>query len=176
MPAMLNGEGRRNMTAGGIRTALTRLPYGVYILGVTVNGKSRFILATWVMQVSFNPVQLVVAIENGSTTSLEVLHTKRFSINLLTHGNASTAKPFLKSPTAVPGDEGPLSHRLSALGSPFLMKASASLDCHVVQVVPTGDHSLFIVEIDEVVNHDKEPILTLQETGWTYWKTQKETK
>ena len=67
-----------------IERALLALSYGVHVIGsVDSAGSMNAMLADWVMQVSFRPRLVAVAIENDARTLRYIKQTKVFSVNLL---------------------------------------------------------------------------------------------
>lgn len=68
----------------GIEKALLALSYGVHVIGSrSADGSMNAMLADWVMQVSFKPRLVAVAIENDARTLRYIKQTRVFSVNLL---------------------------------------------------------------------------------------------
>src|SRR5205814_5444691 len=67
-----------------VERALLALSYGVHVIGsVDADGQMNAMLADWVMQVSFKPRLVAVAIENDARTLRYIRETGSFSVNLL---------------------------------------------------------------------------------------------
>ena len=67
-----------------VEKALLALSYGVHVIGSrSEDGSLNAMLADWVMQVSFKPRLLAVAIENDARTLRYIRQTNVFSVNLL---------------------------------------------------------------------------------------------
>ncbi|GMU39660.1 MAG: hypothetical protein AMXMBFR23_05260 [Chloroflexota bacterium] len=169
-----------------IKEAMHEMPYGIYVIGTTADGRANGMIADWVMQVSFSPRLVAVAFERDSTSLQRVRAHGYFTVNLLNqegNGMALAAKFVQPSnPEKVKGRTGDASVRQPvdklagvdtrpserAPGCPILDDALAYLECQSEQVLEVGDH---VVVIGRVlygeVQHSGEP-LTSTYTGWSY--------
>lgn len=167
----------------GIGAVMDSMPYGLYIIGsksdVDVNG----MMADWVMQVSFNPRLIAVALENDAHTLDNIRAHGHFTVNLLSLDNESVqlaakfAQPYFGS--KIKGRDrnaaGQVHRKLDEIpywaadsGCPVLEHAMAWLECDAEDFIPTGDHTLVIGRaMDGGILTDAEP-LTSSYTGWTY--------
>ncbi len=147
---------------------LSKIPYGLYIVGAKADGGLAAIIANWVGQVSFEPPLISISIEHDSDMKRHIEEAKYFSINMLRTGSTQTAKAFLKKSKPIPASINGKEITLGKHGSPFLNDAIASLECKVVNCIRAGDHVMFIGEVTDGTVHSEEEILTLKETGWKY--------
>lgn len=168
---------------GTIEEVMERMPYGLYIIGsksdVDVNG----MMADWVMQVSFNPRLIAVALENDAHTLGNVQAFGHFTVNFLSSDNESVhlaakfAQPYfgskikgrdLEAARQVHRKLEDVQHHAADSGCPILERAMAWLECEAQAFIPVGDHTLVIGRVmDGGVLRDDEP-LTSSYTGWTY--------
>ena len=151
------------------KTALRKIPHGVYVVGVKQDAQVNAFTATWLTQVSFTPPLLAVGIKKDSH-SLEMIKRGRvFSVNLLGKDQKVIAEHFVK-PAAVVGEKlKVVRHRLGTTGAPILEDAIAYVECEVREIAnPQGDHALVIGEVVDAGVHRDEPALTLMDTGWHY--------
>lgn len=151
-----------------LKDVLGQIPYGIIVMG-GVSGSSIYtMVATWVTQVSFSPPLVAVALEEGSKMKGLVESNGIFSLNLLPDGGTAIARDFLR----FSGVEGSLvnGHRftLAPGGTPYLVEAIGSMECRVSSTLKTGDHTIVVGEIVDVVFRGGEGALTLRETGWKY--------
>lgn len=150
-------------------TALDRIPYGLYVIGSLNGDVPATMIANWVMQVSFHPPCVAVAVESDSRMHGYIRGSGRFSVNILPAGGKETAKAFLKGPEAVAGMIGGFAFARGKGGTPYLEAASAAFEAAVTGETRAGDHTIFIGEVtDAAVYSRSDGVLTLKETGWRY--------
>jgi flavin reductase (DIM6/NTAB) family NADH-FMN oxidoreductase RutF len=182
----VEGVGRVQRTDEDIiKEAMHELPYGIYVIGTTAQGRPNGMIADWVMQVSFSPRLVAVAFERDSSSLERIRRHGFFTVNLLTqegNGMALAAKFVQPSNAAkVRGrseDAAAQQHdklagvdfRLSdrAPGCPILDDALAFIECRTHEIVEAGDHALVLGEVLwAAVQQSGEP-LTSTYTGWSY--------
>jgi flavin reductase (DIM6/NTAB) family NADH-FMN oxidoreductase RutF len=154
--------------------------YGLYIIGSQANGDVNGMMADWVMQVSFQPRLVAVAVEKDAHTLANIQATRAFTVNLLPEDDAGMA---LAARFAQPYDDAKIGgrparavhhklegipHTRTARGCPVLDGAMAWLECAVEQFLLVGDHTLVIGRtLDGRLRRDAKP-LTSTYTGWVY--------
>ena len=151
------------------KTALRKIPHGVYIIGAVQDGQFNAFTGTWLTQVSFTPPLVALGIRKDSH-SLEMIRQGRvFSVNLLGKHQKSIAEHFVK-PASVIGEKlKDVPHRPGKTGAPILEEAIAYFECEVREIAnERGDHALVIGEVVEAGVPKDEPSLTLMDTGWHY--------
>ena len=151
------------------KTALRKLPHGVYIVGVTQDGQLNAFTATWFTQVSFTPPLVALGIKKDSISFEMIRKGGVFTVNLLGKDQKSIAEHFVK-PAAVLGEKlNGIPHRAGKTGAPILNEAIAYIECELREVAnERGDHAVVIGEVVEAGVHRDEPALTLMDTGWHY--------
>ena len=168
-----------------IKEAMHEMPYGIYVIGTTSEGRANGMIADWVMQVSFSPRMVLCAFERDSSSLGRIRENGAFTVNLLNEeGNGmALARNFVQPSNAakvkgrsettaaqyhdnLAGVDYQLSER--APGCPILDDALAYLECRATQFMEVGDHVLVAGEVlyGEVINQG-EP-LTSTYTGWSY--------
>ncbi len=174
MPRMCGAErSSRNipMNPSIKRKALQQMAYGLYIVGAPgEEGGCVAILANWVVQTSFSPPIIAVAIEHASAMHAAISEHHRFSVNVLPADGTEIAKGFLRSPVSASGEFNGWKYRVSAGGSPILVDSLSCLECEVRQIIESGDHTLFLGEVVEAELHREGQGLSMRETGLNYWK------
>lgn len=138
-------------------------------------------VAEWVMQVSFRPQLLAVAIENHARTLANINATGVFSVNVLPEDAmdlaAKFAQPYFGSKIRGRGLPAAaevhrklvgIPHRLGTTGCPLLHDALAWLECVVEQAVPVGDHTLVVGRADAGAVQQDADLLTSAITGWVH--------
>ncbi len=151
------------------KTALRKIPHGVYIVGVKHDGQLNAFTATWLTQVSFTPPLVAFGIRKDSHSFEMIKQGRVFTVNLLGKDQKSIAEHFVK-PAVVIGEKlKEVRHRLGKTGAPVLEEAIAYVECEVREIANEhGDHAVVIGEVVEAGVHKDEPALTLMDTGWHY--------
>ena len=148
---------------------LEQIPYGLYVVGSLNAGVQATMVANWVTQVAFSPPWVAIAVEGDSRMRAYIAASGYFCVNILPAGGRETAKAYLKSPEAVGDTIGGRRFEKGKNGTPFLLDASASFECRVMQTTEVSDHILFIGEVvDAVLRREGTDVLTLRATGWRY--------
>ena len=155
------------------------MPYGLYIVGSHGESGPNGMMADWLTQVSFRPRLLSVAIENDATTLANIRANSVFTVNFLIESAAGFAvarqfaAPFLAAKVH-PKSEGVrpklehVAHRLTDRGCPVLTSALAWLECELVNLVPTGDHTIVVGQVIDGRYRAEGAPLTSSYAGWTY--------
>jgi flavin reductase (DIM6/NTAB) family NADH-FMN oxidoreductase RutF len=132
--------------------ALRMIPYGVHILSA-VDGSGQPVLATahWVMQSSFAPPLLTVAVPVGTAIYTALRSTNRFALHMLGKDDAAEAFAFQTRAATVEGNTlSGWGFAWSESGLPLLHDAPAVLECSVRGVMEFGDHHPIMAEITDV--------------------------
>ena len=64
--------------------ALSKIGYGLYLLSANEQGKDNACIVNTVMQVTSNPLQIVVCVNKENYTCEMIQHTKKFNVSVLT--------------------------------------------------------------------------------------------
>jgi flavin reductase (DIM6/NTAB) family NADH-FMN oxidoreductase RutF len=170
------------MTENVVKSVMEDMAYGLYIVGSSQDDEADGMMADWVMQVSFDPRLVAVALENDARTLQNIRANSAFTVNFLSqeaHSMALAGKfaqPYLDAKIA--GRSGAavrIHHKLDGLahtrterGAPVLDEAMAWLECEAEQFLPVGDHTLVVGRVlDGQMRREAEP-LTSTYTGWNY--------
>ena len=151
------------------KTALRKIPHGVYVVGVKHESQLNAFTATWLTQVSFTPPLVAVGIKKDSHSLEMIRHDGVFSVNLLGKQQKPIAEHFVKPATVLGEKLKEVRYRLGKTGAPVLEEAIAFVECEVREVANShGDHAVIIGEVVEAGVRSDEPALTLMDTGWHY--------
>ena len=148
------------------KTALRKIPHGVYVLGVKQGAQLNAFTATWLTQVSFTPPLVAVGIKKDSHSLEMIRRDGVFSVNVLGKEQKALAEHFVK-PAAVVGEKlVSVPHQPGKTGAPVLAEAIAYFECEVREIAnERGDHAVVIGEVVEAGVRRDEPALTLMDTG-----------
>ncbi|MEO0946892.1 MAG: flavin reductase family protein [Cyanobacteria bacterium J06641_5] len=151
------------------KTLLRKIPHGLFICGVKDGDETNGFTASWVMQSSFQPPQIVVCVNAQSGSHAKLKSSGVFALSFLDSSQKEVAAKFFKPQSRV-GDK--LADIESFLGEetacPILKDCLGYVECKVVGAVEAGDHTVFVGEvIGAQLFRDGEPLL-LEATGWSY--------
>jgi flavin reductase (DIM6/NTAB) family NADH-FMN oxidoreductase RutF len=156
-----------------IKEALHLMPYGFYSITSRNGDEVNAMVANWVMQASFEPRLIALALQKTSYSHGVIEAGQVFAVNIFNKADAEAIKPFTKSRYKKPDKmenvnytEGP------ETGCPILEAAAAYLECRVVGKLDVdGDHDLVVGEVvgGGVLKPGKaSDSLTLVDLGWSY--------
>ncbi|MDE0298097.1 MAG: flavin reductase family protein [Candidatus Poribacteria bacterium] len=131
--------------ATGVTLLTTRFDEG--ILGMTANA---------VMSLSLEPPLIVVAVDKKNSMHECLIQGRCFALNMLRADQEAISRRFAISG---PKDFSGLSLTKAETGAPILVDAIAFVDCKLVDVLPAGDHDMFVGEPVAGEERDGEPLL-----------------
>ena len=127
--------------------AFEGLVHGVYVVTTRTGDRLNGMTASWVSQVSLNPLLLMASIAPGRYSHDLIKESGVFAINVLTSEQVDLGKRFgFQSGRSVDKFMG-LEYFAAATGSPILPQAYAFFDLKLVATHPAGDHTLFVGEV-----------------------------
>jgi flavin reductase (DIM6/NTAB) family NADH-FMN oxidoreductase RutF len=132
--------------AGGVTVVTTRLPDGS-LAGITVTAFSSL---------SLQPPLVLVCIDRRAYLHDRLTLNSPLAVNLLAHDQERLSRLFA-SQERHPFEQAP--HRLGATGAPLLEGTLASIEGHVVERLPGGDHTIVVVQVEETAVAEGVPLL-----------------
>jgi flavin reductase (DIM6/NTAB) family NADH-FMN oxidoreductase RutF len=124
-----------------------RLTLGVYIIGVAHGAQRDAFTASAIMQASYDPLMLALAI-NPEHASYALLRAGRtFSVAVLEQQQLELARRF---GTTAPGSADKMhsvAWRIGKRGAPIVDSALAFFDCAVQAEMPAGDHRIVLGQV-----------------------------
>jgi flavin reductase (DIM6/NTAB) family NADH-FMN oxidoreductase RutF len=128
-----------------------KIPNALVLVGSRSGDEWNAMTASWVTQLSMEPVLVGVGVDNSAVTHRLIAAGGSFSVNLW---SADDTKVFVKfsKPATFAADEGSttLNGRVvepAPSGAPVFAEALAWLDCEVRQAIDFGTHTLFAGEV-----------------------------
>jgi flavin reductase (DIM6/NTAB) family NADH-FMN oxidoreductase RutF len=148
---------------------LNKLTYGLYVLTSVAGDERGGMLVTWVMQASFDPPLVAVAMQNTSHTYTVIKRSGTFALNFMADEQRKEAGAFGQEYAKVGDKFGKFAHRPgAATGSPILDDALGYLECRVKGWLAGGDHDIAVAEIlDAQLNRDA-ALMTTVSSGMGY--------
>lgn len=128
---------------------MAQLAAGVAVVTVRDDRDDLGVTVSAIMSVSLDPPMILVSLASGGYLAEVLLRQDRWAASLLSSGQAAIASRFAMAgrPSArllvasLPHHRGPESDALIVEGG------VAALEAETVQVVPAGDHTLFIARV-----------------------------
>jgi len=150
-------------------TALMQVTYGLYLVGSRAGDELNVMTANWLMQTSFDPPYVAVAIQEDAHTRKLIDAGKVFNIQNVPSGSKDLVLKFVKPAERVGNKlEGEDYTEAPATGTPVLTASLSYVECEVEQAIQTGSHILYIGRVVGAgVQHEGAPI-TMAETGMHY--------
>jgi len=150
--------------------ALLFVPYGVYI--VTTGGESKqpgAFTASWLMQVSFEPLLVAVAVDKASHSQTLLAENGMFAINFLGKANTNLAARMGTPHRINPHKFNGIAWHAGTTGVPLLDIAQAHIECELRNCLDTGgDHQIFVGEVVAGDVERRETVLMLEASGLRY--------
>tara|TARA_Y100001970_G_scaffold78904_2_gene100581 strand:+ start:2594 stop:3133 length:540 start_codon:yes stop_codon:yes gene_type:complete len=155
--------------------------YGIYAIGSVRDEQPNFMIADWVLQISFNPRLVLVVFEKDSFSRESIILNNIFNINILSKQNIETARKFLqpkrsskikgrsdKTQNVIVDKLKDIDYYKDELGLPILNDCVAYIQCKVTDNYELGDHTLIVGEVTEgsILNYE-DPMSSI-DTGWHY--------
>jgi flavin reductase (DIM6/NTAB) family NADH-FMN oxidoreductase RutF len=143
-----------------------RLALGQFVTGVTVvtversPGEVRGMTANSFASVSLDPLLVLVCIDQKARMLPVLSKKKRFGVSVLTAGQQAISE-FFTQPEQDPAAEVGLGihFRWTTGGIPVLKNTLMQLGCEVVASHVSGDHTIFIAEVETADIHEGDPLL-----------------
>jgi len=154
------------MPARSLTPELFRQVMGNYPTGITVLTAEREdhqvhgMTANTLTSVSLDPLLILVCIDQNARLLGYLKMQRRFGVNILRDTQQLVSEHFAK-PLQDPNEEARLGVRFrwTDTGIPMLEEALAHMGCHVVAQYMTGDHTIFVGEVESLELKDGEPLL-----------------
>ncbi len=148
-----------------------KIPNALALIGSRSGEEWNGMTASWISQVSMEPVLIAIGIDNTAVTHRLITTGRSFTVNLW---SADDTKVFVKfsKPATFDAEAMTLNGRpvrAGPTGAPIFAEAVAWLDCMVREAHDLGTHTLFIGEVvDAGVNDDESRPAAMSDTRMKY--------
>ena len=147
-----------------------RIPSGLFIVCAQKDGDIDGYLASFVQQVSFDPLLLCLAVRPGRPAYDLIKSGQPFSINVVGDHETRYLKHFWSGydPAQNPFAEVP--HRIEESGTVTIEAAKAVVEAKLVDSVQPGDHEVLFVEVlgSRILHDEGKPMVHLRKSGLDY--------
>jgi flavin reductase (DIM6/NTAB) family NADH-FMN oxidoreductase RutF len=158
------------MLHSNIATAVGHIPSGLFIISVQDGPHIDGYLASFVQQVSFNPLIVALAIKPGRPAYDLIKAGKPFAVNVIGDHDKSYLKHFWKGydPAQNPFNE--LPHEIGQNGGVILKQAKSAIECQLLNTVTPGDHEVVFAKVlsSYVMNEEAKPLVHIRKSGADY--------
>ena len=147
------------MTPEERAAAVGHIPSGLFIVcapDTERKGTWDGFLASWVQQVSFDPLLISICIKEGRPCAEQILKGGRFSINILGDTHKNILKHFWSGydPEKNPFEQ--IEHKTGEEGELFLQDSRSTLVCQKTSSSQPGDHHVVIAEVLKSIINEKD--------------------
>ncbi|HEX6881970.1 MAG TPA: flavin reductase family protein [Planctomycetota bacterium] len=149
--------------------ALGRVPTGLYVVTTLKDGRPLGFVGSFLMQASFEPPAISVAIAKGREHLAAIRAHGRFAVSVLDDGSRELMSAFFRrhEPGSSPFDA--LAHQPTPGGLPVLAQALAWLECRVSGEHESGDHVLVLGTVEHgALLRQGDPAIHLRKNGLGY--------
>jgi len=152
-----------------VNRATWKIPNALVLIGSKDGDERNAMTASWVTQLSMEPVLIGVGVENDAVTHRLIAGGGSFSVNLW---DAEDTKVFVKFSKPATDDGDSLNGRAvrsATTGAPVFEEAIAWLDCTLHSSIDYGTHTMFVGEIvDAAVRDDDARAAAMSDTKMKY--------
>ncbi len=150
------------------KALLQKIPYGIFVVGVSHNDETSGFTATWISQVSFDPPLIMIGVRKDSHAASLIKNGQVFSINYLSRKQKKIAEIFFNPPPVDGNLLGGIVFHNGRTGAPLIDEAIGNLECVVREITSPGDHLVVIGEIVDARAGKELELLTLGDAQWQY--------
>lgn len=146
-----------------------KIPNALALIGSRAGEERNGMTASWISQLSMEPVLIGVSVENTAVTHRLITDGGSFTVNLW---DAEQTRVFVKFSKPAAYADGTLNGRPvreATTGAPVFTEAIAWLDCEVRHAFDMGTHTLFVGElVDGGINDDDPRAAAMSDTRMKY--------
>ncbi len=146
-----------------------RIPNALVLLGSAAGGTRNAMTASWVTQLSMEPVLVGIGVDNTAVTRRLISESGVFSVNLW---RSEDTKVFIKFSKPATDDGATLNGwavHTESTGAPVFDDALGWMDCAVRHTLDLGTHTLFAGEIvAAALNDDTARAAAVSDTRMKY--------
>ena len=126
--------------------------------------------AEWTFQVSYQPMRFIVLVYSGDATHDNIKESKEFGVNFLSTDDAilaNIAGSYTGKEVNKLSSELFQTYSAKQINAPMISGCFLNAECRLIQVLETGDHTMFLGEVVNIqVDKSKSPLLYSQRQYW----------
>lgn len=146
-----------------------KIPNALALVGSASGETWNGMTASWITQLSMEPVLIGIAVENSAVTHRLITEGGSFTVNLWDPSDKRVfvkfSKPAIRNGMAL-NDR---AVRIGRTGAPIFEDAIAYMDCEVRKTIDMGTHTLFVGEVvDAGIGEDTIRASAMSDTRMKY--------
>jgi len=147
-----------------------QIPSGLFIVCAREGDVIDGYLASFVQQVSFEPLLLAMAVKPGRPAYDLIKDGAIFSINVVGEHDKGYLRHFWSGYDPEKNPFAEIPHEIADSGAVTIRGAQAVIEARMVQSVTPGDHEVLFVEVlgSRVLAGDARPMVHLRKSGLDY--------
>ena len=143
---------------------LGKMTYGIYVLTSSADQVINGMIASWVSQVSIDPLLLMAAIHSNRYTHDLVDNNGCFALNIISKNQKEYLQRFKGPDPKLKFSS--VQWKKGITGTPILTECIGYMECKVKETYAPGNHTLFIGEVvDLKFISDEAPLSTSDYEG-----------
>ncbi|SDY34982.1 flavin reductase (NADH) [Variovorax sp. YR266] len=144
-------------------SAMRKVPSAVAVVSMKYAGCRGGLTATAVCSVSADPPQILVCVNKAGRAHSAISSAERFAVNFLAQNQDGIARDF-SDPKAQPEEKFSGGKWIAGASEvPLLEDALVAFECHLVQSMDCGTHTIFVGQITEV--HQRDELALVYKSG-----------
>jgi len=146
-----------------------RIPNALALIGSAHGEEWNGMTASWITQVSMEPVLIGVGVDNKAVTHRLISEGGAFSVNLWPPDDTRVFVKFSKPATREGDTLNGREVRVGSTGVPVFAEAAAWMECEVRDSTDYGTHTFFVGEVvDAGVDEEVERAAAMSDTRMKY--------
>ena len=129
---------------------------GVTVITTDVEGQLHGMTANGVTSVSLDPLLMLLCVDKGARCHAQLRSAGSFGVSFLTRDQEELSNLFARGGDPEQGQLRGAPFHTGPGGQPLLDAAMATLECTVKEILPGGDHDIFLAEATHGAIHDPE--------------------
>lgn len=157
------------MDSETVNKATWKIPNVLALIGSASGDEWNGMTASWVTQLSMEPVLIGVGVDNSAVTHRLIAESGVFSVNLWSSDDTRVFVKFSKPATRENGTLNGRPVHPGITGAPVFDEAIAWIECEVRQSHNLGTHTLYIGEVvDAAVVDEEQRAAAMSDTRMKY--------
>lgn len=148
------------------KTVLRKISSGLYIVTGIAQDRPTAAVISFLTQTSINPPLITLAIRENSR--LYGASGNGFGIHFPAVNQKAMVASFFKLKNVTDHQLNGYPYQLSKTGVPLLDDIPMIAVVEVREIIPRGDHHIFITEVVETILREEVSILAMPDTSWHY--------
>ncbi|HVR28490.1 MAG TPA: flavin reductase family protein, partial [Thermoanaerobaculia bacterium] len=150
-----------SLDARGYRDIWGNFATGVTVITTDVGGRLHGMTANGVVSVSLDPLLMIVCVDKSTRCHGQLCEAGKFGVSFLGQDQEAISSLFAQRGDPEQGQLRGIPFRAGPHGTPILDGSIAYLECRLADVLPGGDHDLFVGEAlgGEILRQDAAPLL-----------------